>query len=148
VQFGDQVRILREAQRISQTELGRRLDLATATISSYEQGNRKVRVEEVPKVAAALDVDPRVFFDDSAWHEVEALLHEVNRLKASVLLEAARIMQLYRDATGPGPHASSTSGAHVPAPAPAHVDKPRPRKAHGSQFWGEIASVPLAAGAR
>jgi transcriptional regulator with XRE-family HTH domain len=43
VQFGDQVRILREAQRISQNELARRLDLATATISSYEQGSRMTR---------------------------------------------------------------------------------------------------------
>ena len=60
---GEQLRRFREAQGLSQAELGRRLGLSGPTISRYESGEMQIDTDELPRFAAELEVSPGQFFD-------------------------------------------------------------------------------------
>jgi transcriptional regulator with XRE-family HTH domain len=140
MRIGEKIRVLRDANGMTQTQLAELLGVAQVTLSQYERGTRPVPGDDLPRIAAALGITVNQFWEDEPWRAIE-VAH--SRYRAA-LREVAVSLR--------GPHASPAPEPHVPAPAPEHVDKPRPRKAHASQFWGELAypgdAVPLAAGAR
>lgn len=63
IKFGKRVRKLREAQGISQEELGFISDLHRTYISEVERGIRNISLDNIYKLAKALDVSLRDLFD-------------------------------------------------------------------------------------
>jgi transcriptional regulator with XRE-family HTH domain len=58
-QFGFRLRECRKRQRISQTKLGRQLDITQTTISQWEQGAHLPQLDTFAKLLKALDVKPK-----------------------------------------------------------------------------------------
>lgn len=56
----DALRLLRELQELSQSELARRAGIAQATISAIEKGRVQLGVERARKLGRALGVHPAV----------------------------------------------------------------------------------------
>ncbi len=56
--FGERVRELRGRLAISQEELAHRAQLDRTYVSSLERGHRNVALENICRLAAALEVDP------------------------------------------------------------------------------------------
>jgi len=56
VQFGNKVRELRKQKKFSQEELAQKTGLHRTYISDIERGNRNVSLENIKKIANALDV--------------------------------------------------------------------------------------------
>ncbi|HBW39021.1 helix-turn-helix domain-containing protein [Desulfosporosinus sp. BICA1-9] len=63
IPFGNRVRKLRQAQGISQEELAFSSDLHRTYISDIERGARNVSLDNINKIAIALDVAPKDLFD-------------------------------------------------------------------------------------
>jgi transcriptional regulator with XRE-family HTH domain len=55
--IGQRVREAREAKGLSQEELGAALGYTATAISYFEAGSRKVRLEDLQRVAQVLDID-------------------------------------------------------------------------------------------
>jgi transcriptional regulator with XRE-family HTH domain len=55
--IGQRVREAREARDLSQEELGAALGYTATAISYFEAGSRKVRIEDLHRIAQFLDVD-------------------------------------------------------------------------------------------
>lgn len=55
-QFGKRVRQLRKQKKFSQEELAQKAGLHRTYISDIERGNRNVSLENIKKIADALDV--------------------------------------------------------------------------------------------
>jgi transcriptional regulator with XRE-family HTH domain len=70
--FGRNLRRLRLALGISQEELGFRANLDRTYVSSVERGHRNISIENVFRLASALECDPR---------ELIAPEHEIHKLK-------------------------------------------------------------------
>ncbi len=60
VSVGDSVRILRELQELSQTQLAQLTGIGQATISAIENGRVNLGVERAKVLALALDCHPAV----------------------------------------------------------------------------------------
>ena len=60
VSVGESVRIIRELQELSQTELARMTGIAQSTISAIENGRVNLGVERSKVLARALQVHPAV----------------------------------------------------------------------------------------
>jgi Predicted transcriptional regulator len=71
--FGKRMRKIREAQGISQTELGEKVGLSADRIQKYENGIRNPKEELIIKIASALDVDPLALIDPSPCSEIGAM---------------------------------------------------------------------------
>ncbi|MDA1190094.1 MAG: helix-turn-helix transcriptional regulator [Candidatus Poribacteria bacterium] len=56
VVFGNNVRRIRKAQRLTQAELGSRADLYPRNVGGVERGERNVTLRTMTKIAAALGV--------------------------------------------------------------------------------------------
>jgi HTH-type transcriptional regulator/antitoxin HipB len=65
VELGEQVRGLREANGISQAELGRRIGSTQPAIARLEAGRVSPTLETLDRVAAALGVELVVGFEDA-----------------------------------------------------------------------------------
>jgi HTH-type transcriptional regulator/antitoxin HipB len=63
-QLGEQVRALREAQGISQSELARRMGTTQPAIARLEAGRVAPRLETLDRVASALDVRLVIAFQE------------------------------------------------------------------------------------
>ena len=61
--FGKRVRTLRQARGISQEELAFNSNLHRTYISDIERGSRNVSLDNIYKIAVALDVSPKNLFD-------------------------------------------------------------------------------------
>lgn len=61
--FGKRVRRLRQARGISQEELAFSSNLHRTYISDIERGTRNVSLDNIYKIAVALDVPPKDIFD-------------------------------------------------------------------------------------
>ena len=64
VRFGQAVRKLRQAQKISQEELAERCGLHRTYISDIELGKRNVSLENIERIAAALNRSMSDFFKE------------------------------------------------------------------------------------
>ena len=57
--FGEFIRQRREELELKQAELAKRMDLSPTTIAYLESGSRGCDLDHLPKLAAAINVDPR-----------------------------------------------------------------------------------------
>lgn len=60
--FGYRLRLLREAERLSQADLAHRSGLHPTYVSGIERGLRNVSLVNIHRLARALDVEPSGFF--------------------------------------------------------------------------------------
>ena len=61
--FGQRIREVRQDRELSQEALASLCDLDRTYIGSVERGERNISLVNISKVAAALGVSPKVFFD-------------------------------------------------------------------------------------
>lgn len=61
--FGLRVRVLRQEASLSQEALARRAGIHRTYVSSLECGHRNVSLDIILKLATALEVPPRRFFE-------------------------------------------------------------------------------------
>ena len=95
--FGLRLKELREAKRLSQTEVAKRLNVGRSTISGYESNTITPSLEQFTRLAilynTSLDymmgLDNRVCFylDGLSENQQQTILDVVNRLKQSFLQE-------------------------------------------------------------
>jgi transcriptional regulator with XRE-family HTH domain len=57
--FGNRVRELREEKKVTQEELGRRVELSRTSITNIEKGRQRVLLHQMVEIASALDASPR-----------------------------------------------------------------------------------------
>lgn len=62
--FGQKVKQLRKAKDLSQEDLAERSGLNRPYISAIEQGKRNVSLEVIEKLAEALEIEIKEFFED------------------------------------------------------------------------------------
>ncbi len=76
--IGDNIKILRKKQHLTQKELAKKCDLAEITIRQYESNKREPKSEIVAQIAMALDVSPYVLYglDSLSQEETHELLND------------------------------------------------------------------------
>ncbi|UZD22287.1 helix-turn-helix transcriptional regulator [Algoriphagus halophytocola] len=62
--FGQKVKLLRKAKELSQEDLADKSGLNRPYISAIEQGKRNVSLEVIEKLAEALDIEIKEFFEE------------------------------------------------------------------------------------
>lgn len=74
--IGEKIKAVRLQKGVSQTALAKILGVSTAMICQYEVGKRKPKVETLSKIAGALGVDLKVFYDDLPKENMELKRYE------------------------------------------------------------------------
>lgn len=72
--LGDKIRLLREAQHITQTDLADRVEMDRATLAGYENNRRGIKADDLERIADALGVAAGNFYDRETWAEVQVHL--------------------------------------------------------------------------
>lgn len=67
--IGQRIRELREAQSMSQKDLSYAADLDRSYIASVENGQRNISIVNIEKVAIALGVTLKEFFNDDEFNK-------------------------------------------------------------------------------
>ncbi|WP_103124001.1 helix-turn-helix domain-containing protein [Nostoc cycadae] len=62
--FGERLRYLRNIYKLSQEDLAHLCDLDRSYIGGVERGERNVSLLNIKKIADALSISPREFFDE------------------------------------------------------------------------------------
>jgi transcriptional regulator with XRE-family HTH domain len=65
IKIGQRIKNLREQARMSQKDLSYAADLDRSYIASVENGQRNVSIVNIEKIAKALGVTVKVFFNDN-----------------------------------------------------------------------------------
>ena len=103
--FGKRLRALRERMNLTQTELGRKLDLDYRYVGGIERGEINLTFDTLEKIAAGFDVEPYVLFlfvdgdklERKDWKIgtlLQETLHEVDiEVQQAVLM----LLRLYRN---------------------------------------------------
>ena len=68
--IGTRIRDLRQEKAISQKDLAYDADLDRSYIASVENGQRKISIVNIEKIANALKVSLKEFFDDVSFSEI------------------------------------------------------------------------------
>ena len=68
VEIGERLRLAREVAKLTQEEAGAIIDAARTTIVAIEQGNRRVRIDELQKLAAAYGTSANTLLRREAIH--------------------------------------------------------------------------------
>ena len=76
VSIGGKIKAMRLQKGVSQAALAKCLGVSTAMICQYEVGKRKPKVETLSKIAGALGVDLKVFYDDLPQKTIELKRYE------------------------------------------------------------------------
>ncbi len=74
--IGEKIKVARLQKGVSQAALAKCLGVSTAMICQYEIGKRKPKVETLSKIAGALGVDLKVFYDDLPKENMELKRYE------------------------------------------------------------------------
>lgn len=74
--IGEKIKAVRLQKGVSQAALAKCLGVSTAMICQYEVGKRKPKVETLSKIAGALGVDLKVFYDDLPQKTIELKRYE------------------------------------------------------------------------
>jgi len=64
-QFGDRLRDIRRQKNLSQEELAGLADIDRTYIGGVERGERNLSLLNIKKIADALEINIRAFFDDN-----------------------------------------------------------------------------------
>lgn len=67
--IGKRIKDLREIKNISQKDLSYTADLDRSYIASVENGMRNISIVNIEKIAIALDVSLKEFFDNKYFHD-------------------------------------------------------------------------------
>lgn len=67
LKIGQRIKILREKANMAQKDLAFTADLDRSYIASIENGQRNVSIVNIEKIAAALGVSLKSFFDDNEF---------------------------------------------------------------------------------
>ncbi len=62
--FGERLRYLRHIHKLSQEDLAHLCDLDRSYIGGVERGQRNISLLNIKKIADALSISPREFFDE------------------------------------------------------------------------------------
>lgn len=65
--IGERIRELRSRSGISQEALAHLADLDRTYVNSVENGKRNISIENIEKIAKALDISVKDFFDDKKF---------------------------------------------------------------------------------
>lgn len=65
--IGERIRELRSRIEISQESLAHLADLDRTYVNSVENGKRNISIENIQKIAKALDISIKDFFDDEKF---------------------------------------------------------------------------------
>jgi len=65
--IGQRIKQLREISSMSQKDLAYSADLDRSYIASVENGNRNISIVNIEKIAIALNVNLKVFFDNDKF---------------------------------------------------------------------------------
>jgi len=69
LKIGQRIKVLREKSVMSQKDLAYAADLDRSYIASIENGKRNVSIINIEKIATALNVTLKDFFDDAEFHK-------------------------------------------------------------------------------
>lgn len=75
-EIGGKIKVARLQKGVSQAALAKCLGVSTSMICQYEIGKRKPKVETLSKIAGALGVDLKVFYDDLPKENMELKRYE------------------------------------------------------------------------
>ena len=67
-EIGERLRIARESCKLTQAEAAKVIDVARTTLVAIEQGHRRVRMDELQKLAAAYDTSVNAILRHEAVH--------------------------------------------------------------------------------
>lgn len=67
--IGHRIRVLRDASSMSQKDLSYAADLDRSYIASVENGQRNISIVNIEKIANALGVTLKEFFDDGEFNK-------------------------------------------------------------------------------
>ncbi len=85
-QTGELIREYRKQRGLTQGELGEKLGLTASTIMRYERGQRRVNIETLKRIAAALEVDPYSLMDfDTATETISDSIIEGDEYRAKII---------------------------------------------------------------
>lgn len=101
--IGEKIAELRQRENLSQEELARLLGNYTASsISYFENGQRKIKVEEIMKIAEIFDEDPSLFLKEIDISE--HLSPEAKKFRAEIQnrskVDMASVEKDFKDKTG------------------------------------------------
>lgn len=68
LKIGHRIRVLRENAKMSQKDLAYAADLDRSYIASIENGKRNVSIVNIEKIAVALGINLKDFFDDGEFN--------------------------------------------------------------------------------
>lgn len=88
--FGVRLRYLRTQDGLTQSELGKSLDIAKSTISMYESGKREPDFETIEKFSDYFNVDMATFFPSGEIEKTAALKDDGLSPLEAQLMEAIR----------------------------------------------------------
>lgn len=75
-EIGERIKELRKSKKVSQKELAQKTGLSIGSIQGYEQGRYNPKLEAIVKIAGALGVDLKVFYDDLLKENIELKRYE------------------------------------------------------------------------
>lgn len=75
-EIGERIKELRKSKKVSQKELAQKAGLSIGSIQGYEQGRYNPKLEAIAKIAGALGVDLKVFYDDLPQKTIELKRYE------------------------------------------------------------------------
>ena len=70
-EIGERIKELRKSKGVNQKELAQKAGLSIGSIQGYEQGRYNPKLEAIAKIAGALGVDLKVFYDDLPQKTIE-----------------------------------------------------------------------------
>lgn len=95
-QLGMRIKRAREAQQLSQEQLGEKISRDQRSVSEYESGKRRIYAHDLPTIAKALNVPLMYFYEDemSDTDLDNQLLAEYHRLDETGRRLALEIIHL------------------------------------------------------
>ena len=99
--IGDRMRRAREQRGWTQSELAEQLGKNATTVSNYENGNRAIRVTELPQLAQVLQVPIAYFFEESAVELTEEMLAALAQQRPpddALMQELVQLLTAYLEA--------------------------------------------------
>lgn len=63
MELGQKIKLIRKEKKLTQKELGRRIEVSEAAVSQYEAGKRQPDWDTMARLAKTLDVELSYFFD-------------------------------------------------------------------------------------
>jgi transcriptional regulator with XRE-family HTH domain len=131
---GQRLREIRLRKRVGLRELAKRLTISPVTLSQYERGESRIDADDLPRIAEALGVSPRDFFEEKAETAGPAL-ERVAQLAAEIAVAKSeqRLRELVREAAWAG--APEERRAPRPEAPPA---EPGPEPAMPDEWESDI----------